>query len=317
MPRYSTLACALVLAMACNQSPPASYAGGDTGLALARTSHAKDSLIMLKDSLLGVKERQLSLQSQLIGDAATSARLVSEIDRDLSRARVQVKLDSSQSESAIQNASDELAIVQKKVTAVVNRLNASEARLRQMRRDSVATATFTAAQAAQLAEYERSIADLRSTVERQTQEIASLTARVDSMSTINVALNQRNDSLTRSNVAMAAHEDSVFVVIGTEKELTEKGIIRREGGTWLAFGRGKTIVPARTLDREEFQVLSKTQDVTIPLPKSDKEYRIVSRQSLEYTDSANPKAPMVKGALHVTNPDQFWAPSRFLILVQR
>jgi hypothetical protein len=116
---------------------------------------------------------------------------------------------------------------------------------------------------------------------------------------------------------MAAHEDSVFVAIGTEKELTEKGVIRREGGTLLAFGRGKTIVPARTFELEDFQVMSKSRDLTIQLPQLDKEYRVVSRQNLEFTDSSNRKNTMVKGALTVTDPEKFWAPSKYLILVQR
>ena len=309
MNRYSLLACTLTLVTACNQSPPDSYTGGDTGLAVARTSRAKDSLVMVKDSLLAEKERQLSFQSTMIGDAATTSRLISEIDRDLAKARIEVKTD-KKTESAIENASDRLSVMQKKVNVVLSRLSASEARIRRLREDSVARTMLNSTQAAQIAEYERSIADLRTSVENQSREIASLTVQVDSMGRENVALTARNN-------AMAAHEDSVFVAIGTEKELAAKGVIRREGGTLLAFGRGKTIVPARTFEVEDFQVMSKSKDLTIPLPKSDKEYRVVSRQNLEFTAAGNPKAPLVKGSLNVTDPEKFWAPSRFLILVQR
>jgi len=309
MNRYSLLACTLALVTACNQSPPDGYTGGDTGLAVARTSRAKDSLVMVKDSLLAVKERQLSFQSQMIGDAATSARLISEIDRDLAKARIQVK-DEKKAESNIENASDRLVLVQQKVNLVLNRLTASEARIRRLREDSVSRTMLNSTQAAQIAEYETSIADLRTSVENQSREIAALAAQVDSMGRENVALTARNN-------AMSAHEDSVFVAIGTEKELTEKGVIRREGGTLLAFGRGKTIVPARTFELEDFQVMSKSKDLTIALPESDKEYRVVSRQNLQFTDSVDPKHPLVKGALNVTDPEKFWAPSKFLILVKR
>ena len=249
MNRYSLLACSLAVVAACTQSPPEGYAGGDTGLALARSSRAKDSLVMLKDSLLAEKERQLSIQSAMIGDASTTARLISEIDRDLSKARVQVKDDKS-AESGIENASDRLAVVQKKVNVVLTRLAASEARIRRMREDSASRTMLNAQQAAQIAEYEKSVSELRLTVENQSREIAALTVQVDSMGRENVALIAKNN-------AMSAHEDSVFVAIGTEKELTEKGVIRREGGTMLLFGRGKTIVPARTLELEDFQVMSK------------------------------------------------------------
>jgi len=309
MNRYKLIAGTLVVLAACNQSPPDGYAGGDTGLAVARTGRAKDSLIMVKDSLLAVKERQLSFQSQMIGDAATSARMISEIDRDLSKARIEVK-DDRKPESGIQNASDQLVLVQKKVALVLSRLTASEARIRRLREDSVARTMLNATQAAQLAEYEQSIADLRVSVENQTREIAVLGAQVDSMGRENAVLTARNHALN-------AHEDSVFVAIGTEKELTAKGVIRRVGGTLLAFGRGKTIVPARTFELEDFQVLSKSNDRTIVLPDTAREYRVVSRQNLDYTDSVNPNQTLVKGSLNVTDPDKFWAPSKYLILVRR
>lgn len=313
----TTLVASAALA-ACNRGPQQTAGGPDTGLAAARSSHAKDSLILLKDSLLADRQRQLSLQSQLIGDAATSARLVSEISRDLSRVRgLKVKADTAAAESAVQGAAAELAVVQRKVTAVIARLNASESRLRKMRSDSTTHASLDSAQVAQMRDYERSIGDLRASVEQQRREIAVLQQRVDSVTQVNVALAARNDSVTARNVAMAAHEDSVFVAVGTEKELVERGIIRKEGGTAFFFGRGKTIVPARSLDMSSFQVISKSKDLEIPLPRADKEYKLVSRQSLAYTDTQGEKDAMVRGSLKITDPSKFWAASRYLILVQR
>jgi hypothetical protein len=309
MNRYQLIACTLVAVTACNPELPQEYQGADTGLAVARSSRAKDSLIILKDSLLAVKERQLSFQSQMIGDAATSARLISEIDRDLSKARIDVK-DKRKPESGVPNASDQLVLVQEKVNTVLSRLTASEARIRRMREDSVARTMLNANQAAQIAEYEKSIADLRVSVENQSREIAGLALSLDSLGRENVTLVSRNN-------AWAAREDSVFVAIGTEKELTEKGVIRREGGTLLAFGRGKTIVPARTFEAGDFQVMSKSKDLTITLPEADKEYRVVSRQNLDATETPNPNSTLVKGTLQVTDPEKFWAPSKYLILVRR
>ncbi|MBV6520529.1 MAG: hypothetical protein MNPFHGCM_00645 [Gemmatimonadaceae bacterium] len=305
------------LLASCNQTPELA-AGADTGLAIARSKRAKDSLIMLKDSLLAEKEKQLSAQSQLIGDAATSARLVAEIDRDLSKVRgLRVAKDTATSESSMENATQELAAVQKKVNLLIARLNSSETRLRKMREDSTTHASLDAAQLTQLREYERSIADLRASVEQQRQEIAVLTQRVDSMGRANLVLAARNDSVVARVNALQAHDDSMFVAIGTRDELLTKGLITREGGTLLMFGRGKTLVPARTLDPSAFQVVSKSRDLTITLPRTDKDYQVVSRQSLEYTSLANIKDAKVRGSITITDPQRFWAPSRYLILVQR
>lgn len=317
MRRSIIVALTLAAVAACNEPPQNLPGGPDTGLALATSRRAKDSLILVKDSLLAVKERQLSLQSQLIGDAATSARLVSEIDRALSAARIRVKEDTLTPESGMRNATQELQMVQKKVTAVIARLNASEARLRQMRQDSTLHASFDSTQAVQIREYAQSIADLRMSVENQRQEIAILTARVDSMGRANVVLAARNDTAMSRIAAMAAFEDSVYVAIGTEKELAAQGVVRREGGTLLMFGRGKTLVPGRSPAPGSFRALSKTRDLSIALPNADKDYRVISRQGLEYTDAAKPKDAIVRGTLTITDPMKFWAPSKYLILVQK
>lgn len=311
MRRLLALASTVAIMVACDKgSSPPGGAAADTGIFAARSSRAKDSLIMLKDSLLAERQRQLSLQSQIIGDATASAQLVAEIERDLSKVRsLRVEGDTAKIESAIQATSTQLASVQKKVQALIRRLNASEARIRQMRTDSTTHALVDSTMMSQLRGYEQSIAGLRATVDQQRAEIAMLEQKVDSVVRANVVLATQRDSVIVVANTMAAREDSVFVVIGTEKELTEQGLVRREGGTLLMFGRGKTMVPGRDMDPAKFTLLSKARDLRIMLPSADREYRIVSRQNLQYTDLAKPQDAIVKGVLTITDPEKFWAPS--------
>ncbi len=312
--KFALPLCTLVLLAAC-QRDNATHMPGDTGLALATSAQSKDSLILLKDSLLATRQRQLSEQSALLGDAANSARLATEINTTLSKVRnLQVPKDVEAKESAVSTATAELETVHAKVDALVKRLDASEARVRRMRRDSTSLA---GTMASQLRDYEQSIAGLRASVEQQREEISLLTQRVDSIATANTILVARGDSLAASNRAMAAREDSVFVAIGTEDELAAKGIVRREGGTMWFFGRGKTMVPGRAPDMSAFKVLSKQGDLSIALPRGDKEYAIVSRHDLAYTESAGAKAARIKGTLRITDPQRFWSPSKYLILVER
>ncbi len=319
MRRFFTVALALALMIACDRgggTPPGT--SPDTGLAAARSSRAKDSLILLKDSLLADRQRQITLQSQIIGDATTSARLVAEIERDLSKVRsLRVEGDTAEIESAIEATSAQLEIVQKKVNTLIRRLSASETRIRRMRTDSTTHALVDSTMMSQLRDYEKSIAELHATVDQQRSEIAMLEQKVDSVVRANIILASQRDSVVVVANTMAAREDSVFVIIGTEKELAEQGIVRREGGTLLMFGRGKTMVPGRSLDPALFTVLSKSRDLRIEMPDSEREYRIVSRQNLEYTDLEKPRDAIVKGALTITDADRFWAPSKFLILVRK
>ena len=208
------------------------------------------------------------------------------------------------------NASSKLETIQAKVHVLLSRLNASEARVRKMRQDELAHAKVDSEQVARLAEYERSIQDMKATVERQQAEIVTLTQRVDSLTTANTVL-------IAKNTEMSAREDSVFVAIGSEKDLIKRGLIKKEGGTKLMFGRGKTIVAARHLEPAQFQTISKLKDLTISLPDPNKTYRIVTRQDMHFAEPQDPKKGMVKGTLKISDPNAFWGGSKYLILVEQ
>jgi hypothetical protein len=294
-------------AVACKEQPRTN-ADGTPALSYA----GQDSLLKMKDSVIAEKTRQLSEQSAIIGDAATSARLISDIDKDLAavrglKAKKPTVTNAAETEA---NASSKLENVQSKVRALIARLNASEARVRKMRQDELAHAQVDSQQVSRLADYERSIADMRATVERQQAEIVVLTQRVDSLHTANTVLIARNGE-------MSAREDSVFVAIGSEKDLMKRGLIKKEGGTKLMFGRGKTIVAARHLEPAQFQTISKLKDLTISFPDPNKTYRIVTRQDMHYAEPQDPKKGMVKGSLKISDPNAFWSGSKYLILVEQ
>ena len=304
--RFIALALAAT-AVACKEQPRRN-ADGSPALSYA----AQDSLLKIKDSLIADKTRQLSEQSAIIGDAATSARLISEIDKDLANVRLKASKKSNVTQVAETeaNASSKLETIQAKVHVLLSRLNASEARVRKMRQDELAHAKVDSEQVARLAEYERSIQDMKATVERQQAEIVTLTQRVDSLTTANTVL-------IAKNTEMSAREDSVFVAIGSEKDLIKRGLIKKEGGTKLMFGRGKTIVAARHLEPAQFQTISKLKDLTISLPDPNKTYRIVTRQDMHFAEPQDPKKGMVKGTLKISDPNAFWGGSKYLILVEQ
>jgi len=294
-------------AVACTEQPRRN-ADGTPALSYA----GQDSLIKQKDSLIAEKTRQLSEQSAIIGDAATSARLISEIDNDLSKVRnlKSKKPTVTNAAETEANASTKLEDIQGKVRALITRLNASEARVRKMRQDELAHAKVDSEHVNRLAEYERSIAEMKATVERQQAEIVVLTQRVDSLSSANTVLIARTTE-------MSAREDSVFVAIGSEKDLMKRGLIKKEGGTKLMFGRGKTVVAARHLEPAQFQTISKQRDLTIDLPNPNKTYRLITRQDLHYAEPQDPKKGMVKGSLKIADPNAFWGGSKYLILVEQ
>lgn len=160
-----------------------------------------------------------------------------------------------------------------------------------------------ASQAAKVEEDAQLIADLGTTIERQRGEIAGLGARIDSLGT------ELKTVGTRLYKA--------YYVIGTEKELIDKGVVTKEGGANLLIARpGKTLVPSRVLNPDVFTAIDQRETQMITVPDTTARYRIVSRQSLDAAEAPWRDATSFKGNLKIAKPDEFWAPSKFLILVR-
>jgi hypothetical protein len=148
------------------------------------------------------------------------------------------------------------------------------------------------------------ITDLGSTIERQNSQIAVLETRLDSLGTEVRTLGTRHYQ--------------AYYVIGTEKDLIEKGIVTKEGGANLLLARpGKTLVPARVLNPEHFIAIDQRDMKVLSVPDSTKRYRIVSRQSLDVAEVSWRDERSFRGNLTIQNAEEFWKPSRFLILVEQ
>ena len=89
----------------------------------------------------------------------------------------------------------------------------------------------------------------------------------------------------------------------------------REGSKFLFFG-GTRLEPARRPNLDAFTMIDKTQTLSIPLPRTDKKYKIVSRQSPEFLTGDVTEKGEVKGVVEIASPEEFWSASKFLILVQ-
>ncbi|MGH9887289.1 MAG: hypothetical protein ACREBE_17305, partial [bacterium] len=148
------------------------------------------------------------------------------------------------------------------------------------------------------------MAELKGTIEQQAQTIAALQTRLDEF--------DKQLSAERSAASRA------YYVIGTEDELLKKGVIVKEGGANLLIKRvGRTLVPARQLNREAFTPIDTRETHAIVVPDTTKRYQIVSRQSLDDVKVAMREGTSFRGPLEIPDSEKFWSPSRYLIIVQR
>ncbi|MBS1240979.1 MAG: hypothetical protein H6R40_406, partial [Gemmatimonadetes bacterium] len=133
-----------------------------------------------------------------------------------------------------------------------------------------------------------------------------------------MTLSQEKAELTDTVGALSTRENEVYYVIGTRKELVDRGIVTVEGGTrFLIVTRtGETLVPARVLDPTQFTRADRRTLTEIAMPKADREYRIVSRHDIAYAEAPVLNRGKFKGSLTITSPQQFWSPSKYLIIVE-
>ncbi len=162
------------------------------------------------------------------------------------------------------------------------------------------------------------IADLNVTIQRQNATIKTLAARIDSL---NVATQQLASSLSETKATLAVVEteyNKAYVVIGKEDELVERGVIVREGGANLLFAHpGRTLQVARTPAHDAFTPVDQREMQVITMPDSTRRYRVVSRQSLDNAVVADRDRNSFRGNLKIADASRFWAPSKYLVLVEQ
>jgi hypothetical protein len=243
-----------------------------------------------------------------VAEVAADARALSEISGEISKVRLNGKMKVAPAESP--DAARRDSVVER-VRLLVSRVHAADARVKTSQEQ---IASMTHLSDSLRATLESTVVNFQKMVDDQKTQIASLTARVDSLTGVTIALTDTlNNVQTRDN--------TVYYVIGTKDDLIKKGVITEEGGARFLFvlwKSGKTLVPARTLDPTAFTAIDRRQVTSIALPDSAQPYRIVSRNDLTALDAqpADNGEIMNTNKLAIARPEQFWAGSRYLIIVE-
>jgi len=266
-------------------------------------------------------------KDSLITEVLETSKFVNGINEELAKARTALVTPAPAGDGQSPVERDRAARAQAldRVTALVARLNETEQRLEQSTQRAKSLSGRNAGLLKQIEEYKASIdslqatamrteSQLRGVIDSQSVQIAGLTQDLDTTRAAKEQLSTEKVALQDTVGQLTTYKNTVYYVMGTEAELIEKGVAVKEGKKFLFFG-GKQLTPARNLDPADFTAIDKTHDLSIDLP-ADTRYRVVSRQSLAYADTAGVKEGKVTGALHITSPEEFWAGSKYLILVK-
>jgi hypothetical protein len=289
---------------------------------------AKSRLVALLVALTGCtvgpsaeQQRQLDQmeqiaaeKEQLMSEVVANARLMSEISSALAAVNFRPEVFEAVSlESPVEASHDSLVAMVANVTA---RVNDSEARLAESRRR---IRSLTAESDSMRVELEETISNFESVIANQKATILALNEQVDRLVQEAVRLAEEKAALADSLAEAAVLANRAYYIIGTKDELLERGIVVEEGGSRFLFifgKRGKTLRPAVDLDESDFVLIDRQAVTEISLPDPEREYKIASRQNLDFLETPPDDHGEIRGSLRIDSPVEFWKPSKFLIIVE-
>lgn len=256
-------------------------------------------------------------KDSLLTEVLETTQFVSDLNSELAKAKT-VAVTSQRGDPGLPGAAqdrEERKEALARIQQVIARLNESEAKLTAAENRAKNARIRNVRLLAQIATFQKTIEDLKTAAEQQRAEnedqrsqIALLAGQVDT-------LGKERNTLRGHVASLITYKNTVYYAVGTKDELIKNGVVTKEGSKFLVFG-GTRLEPARSLNPAAFTAIDKTQTLSIALPRIDKKYKIVSRQSPEYlSGDVNPKGE-VKGVVEIVAPEEFWSPSKYLILVQ-
>jgi len=280
----------------------------------------------LKSALAEAKTAEAQKDS-LLTEVLETTQFVSDVNSELAKAK-STAVRTASSDPGLPGAKrdrEERVAALGRVKTIIAKLNESEAKLAETETRARSSRQRNARLLAQIESFKKTIEDLKATAEQQKSEyeaalaekdtqIATLAGRVDTLTTEKTQLGADKAALADTVGNLTAYKNTVYYAVGTKDELVKKGVVTKEGSKFLVFG-GTRLEPARNLNPDAFTAIDKTQQTSIPLPRTDKKYKIISRQSPTHLSSAV-KDGKVSGSLEISQPEHFWSASRYLILVQ-
>lgn len=160
------------------------------------------------------------------------------------------------------------------------------------------------------------IAELEKTIERLTAQLTEkdteITALKDKLEKLNVeltALTANYQESVKESEGKTDQLNTAFYVFGTSKELITQGVLTKEGGF---VGIGKIAKLKADFNKDYFTKIDITQTTSITLG-SKKAKLITSHPSGSYKFEGEEGKKVEK--LNITNPQEFWGTSKYLVIV--
>lgn len=153
-------------------------------------------------------------------------------------------------------------------------------------------------------ELQKENALLKQQLDKETQDISNLTSELEAqgieIGQLRVSLSELNENI----VVLTAELNSVYYLVGTRKDLKRDSIIVKKG-----IGGAATLSDT---DKSKFIGIDKSSDKIINLTGFKKVELVPTRPDGSYSFEKDNDLIV---RLNITDPDQFWETSKFLVIV--
>jgi len=176
----------------------------------------------------------------------------------------------------------------------------------------------------QLAERTTEVATLKEELTAMNFQVEELNGTVELLATANEDLNQSNanqaaritrqaDSLSYQQNVMTDQDvalNTAYYITGTTKELKEQQVISKEGG-FIGIGRTKKL--SEDFNEEAFSAIDIREMTIIPIATKKAELLTTHPTgSYSFKDTDDDRRYDI---LEITNPEEFWKTSRYLVVM--
>jgi predicted nuclease with TOPRIM domain len=159
------------------------------------------------------------------------------------------------------------------------------------------------------------IDEFQKMIERLNQQLADKDTEIESMKDqlekLNIELTQVTENYnakTEESNQKTSQLNTGYYAFGTSKELKTQGVITKEGGF---IGIGKTEQLMKDFNKKYFTKIDIMQTTSIPL--GSKKARILTTHPSSSYKMEGPEGKVEK--LVITNPEEFWSSSKYLVII--
>ena len=191
-------------------------------------------------------------------------------------------------------------------------LDSMATRIDKLEAEARKSGSLNEARLADIAALKATVTQLTEMGDRQRIEIQRMAVSFDSLSQVSKANETHAATLQTALNENIERQESVYVAVGSSKDLSNRGIVRKRGGV---LNIGETLVPVLPFKPELFMPLRMSADTVIDLPNSSATYRVLTSQNPG--GAADMPLSRLKGKLVIHDPKAFWRDSRFLVIVER